>query len=113
MLNVVSRCGKPEFTNADVYAQAGHFQLLYPENRHVREKIRQQLQVLRDTGFLTHTSRGGLAIDMSLHWEPVTAPVVTAYRAIIPSWKLSRSGFQGDDLPGSTNRLRFSPGWHR
>jgi type II restriction enzyme len=27
-------------------------------NRHVRDKIRQQLQVLRDTGFLEHLGSG-------------------------------------------------------
>jgi hypothetical protein len=27
-------------------------------NRHIRDKIRQQLQVLRDTGFLTQPERG-------------------------------------------------------
>jgi hypothetical protein len=26
-------------------------------NRHIRDKIRQQLQVLRDTGFLTHAAQ--------------------------------------------------------
>jgi type II restriction enzyme len=31
---------------------------LHPDNRHVKEKIRQQLQVLRDTGLLLHVERG-------------------------------------------------------
>jgi type II restriction enzyme len=31
---------------------------LHPDNRHVRDKIRQQLQVLRDLGFLLHVERG-------------------------------------------------------
>jgi hypothetical protein len=31
---------------------------LHPDNRHVRDKIRQQLQVLRDTGLLIHLGRG-------------------------------------------------------
>jgi len=30
---------------------------LHPDNRHVRDKIRQQLQVLRDTGLLLHVVR--------------------------------------------------------
>jgi hypothetical protein len=30
---------------------------LHPDNRHVKEKIRQQLQVLRDTGLLLHVVR--------------------------------------------------------
>ena len=31
---------------------------LHPDNRHVRDKIRQQLQVLRDMGLLQHIGRG-------------------------------------------------------
>ncbi|MGO9588076.1 MAG: hypothetical protein ACLP2Y_18010 [Limisphaerales bacterium] len=31
---------------------------LHPDNRHVRDKIRQQLQVLRDTGLLIHVESG-------------------------------------------------------
>jgi len=31
---------------------------LHPDNRHVRDKIRQQLQVLRDAGLLLHVERG-------------------------------------------------------
>jgi type II restriction enzyme len=39
---------KTEFTLQDVYAFAAQLQTLHPDNRHVRDKIRQQLQVLRD-----------------------------------------------------------------
>jgi predicted RNA-binding Zn-ribbon protein involved in translation (DUF1610 family) len=31
---------------------------IYPNNRHVKQKIRQQLQVLRDLGYLDFVSRG-------------------------------------------------------
>ncbi|HEY3762270.1 MAG TPA: hypothetical protein VGN23_11040 [Verrucomicrobiae bacterium] len=31
---------------------------LHPDNRHVRDKIRQQLQVLRDAKLLIHVSPG-------------------------------------------------------
>ena len=46
------------FTNADVYAFERELEKLHPDNRHIRDKIRQQLQVLRDTGFLTQPERG-------------------------------------------------------
>jgi len=43
-------------------ARAPHFtrelEKLHPDNRHVRDKIRQQLQVLCDLGFLQHVERG-------------------------------------------------------
>lgn len=47
-----------EFTNADIYAYERELAALHPDNRHIRDKIRQQLQVLRDTGFLTQPARG-------------------------------------------------------
>jgi len=47
-----------EFKNEDVYGLAGELEKLHPDNRHVRDKIRQQLQVLRDAGLLLHVGRG-------------------------------------------------------
>jgi type II restriction enzyme len=58
VLNIIHRLGKSQFTNEDVYAFAPELEKLHPDNRHIRDKIRQQLQVLRDTGFLTHISHG-------------------------------------------------------
>ena len=48
---------KAKFTNEDVYAFTRELGKLHPGNRHVRDKIRQQLQVLCDAGFLIHVSR--------------------------------------------------------
>ena len=47
-----------EFTNGDIYAHARELEQLHPDNRHVRDKIRQQLQVLRDAGLLIHVGTG-------------------------------------------------------
>jgi len=47
-----------EFTTADAYAFTRELEKLHPDNRHVRDKIRQQLQVLRDLGLLLHIGRG-------------------------------------------------------
>ena len=58
MLNAIRRLGKTDFTTADAYAFTRELEKLHPDNRHVRDKIRQQLQVLRDLGFLLHIERG-------------------------------------------------------
>lgn len=58
VLNAVRRLGKPEFTTADAYSFARELETLHPDNRHVKDKIRQQLQLLRDTGLLIHAERG-------------------------------------------------------
>ena len=46
------------FTTSDAYAFTRELEKLHPDNRHVRDKIRQQLQVLRDASLLHHLGRG-------------------------------------------------------
>jgi type II restriction enzyme len=58
VLNAIRRLGKTEFTTVDAYAFTRELEKLHPDNRHVRDKIRQQLQVLRDLGLLLHIERG-------------------------------------------------------
>ncbi len=58
VLQVVQSLGKTEFTLADVYAHAAALARLHPQNRHVRDKIRQQLQVLRDVRLLDFLAPG-------------------------------------------------------
>jgi len=60
VLNVVRKVGKQEFTLAEVQEHAPELQRLHPENRHVSDKVRQQLQVLRDLGLLTFVDNRGL-----------------------------------------------------
>ncbi len=47
-----------EFSTADAYAFTRELEKLHPDNQHVKDKIRQQLQVLRDAGLLIHIGRG-------------------------------------------------------
>jgi type II restriction enzyme len=58
VMNCVDAIGRREFELDDVYAFEGVLSQLYPGNRHVKQKIRQQLQVLRDRGYLDFVSRG-------------------------------------------------------
>lgn len=58
VMKCVEEIGKPEFTLDDVYAFEKALRLVYPDNNNVRPKIRQQLQVLRDRGYLEFVSRG-------------------------------------------------------
>ncbi len=46
------------FSLNQVYAFADELQLKHPENNHVKDKVRQQLQVLRDKGIIEFVSRG-------------------------------------------------------
>jgi type II restriction enzyme len=58
VMKCVEAIGKSEFQIEDVYAYEDRLGLLYPENRNVKPKIRQQLQFLRDRGYLDFVSRG-------------------------------------------------------
>jgi addiction module HigA family antidote len=54
----VGQIDRPEFTLDDVYKFEREFSERHPKNRHVRDKIRQQLQILRDEGFLDFVEPG-------------------------------------------------------
>ena len=58
VMGAVEAVGRPEFTLAEVYAQEGRLAALYPGNANVRPKIRQQLQVLRNRGWLAFDGGG-------------------------------------------------------
>lgn len=59
VMKAVEAVGTPEFTLEEVYAHEVALAALYPGNNNVRPKIRQQLQVLRDRGWLEFTARRG------------------------------------------------------
>lgn len=58
VLRCVEQLQKDDFCLDEVYAFAPELQRKHPENNFVRDKIRQQLQALRDKGFIRFTSRG-------------------------------------------------------
>ncbi len=57
VMNCVEKIGLHEFDLDDVYAFEQKLSRLYPKNQNVRPKIRQQLQVLRDNGYLEFVGR--------------------------------------------------------
>lgn len=58
VLAAVRKIGKKEFTLTEVYAFEQEMHAAYPQNSHVRDKIRQQMQVLRDLGYVEFAGRG-------------------------------------------------------
>jgi type II restriction enzyme len=58
VMKCVEAIGKRTFDLDEVYAFERKLNALYPNNQHVKQKIRQQLQVLRDNGFLDFVARG-------------------------------------------------------
>jgi len=58
VLNAIHSLKKKEFSLVDAYTLEPELSKLYPANRHVRDKIRQQLQVLRDLHLLEFLGGG-------------------------------------------------------
>jgi len=58
IMRSVEKLGKRDFILEDIYAFENELNKLHPENKHIKDKIRQQLQVLRDKGYLDFVSRG-------------------------------------------------------
>jgi len=54
----IEKLKKPEFTLDDIYIFENELSKLHPENKHIKDKIRQQLQILRDRGYLDFVERG-------------------------------------------------------
>ena len=50
---------KKDFTLNEVYDYADEMKAYYPDNNHVEDKIRQQLQYLRDDGVIKFTNKSG------------------------------------------------------
>lgn len=58
VMRSIEKFGKSEFILDDIYAFENELSKLHPENKHIKDKIRQQLQVLRDKGYLDFVARG-------------------------------------------------------
>lgn len=58
VLKMVRELGKKNFSLEEVYAFESRLQSLHPDNKYVRPKIRQQLQLLRDKGILKFWRKG-------------------------------------------------------
>ena len=57
-LRLIRSLEKNSFNLQDLYALENEFAVVYSENRHIKDKIRQQLQILRDLGVLAFEGRG-------------------------------------------------------
>jgi type II restriction enzyme len=67
LLNVmkcVEKLRENTFSIDQVYTFESDLKRMYPRNRHIREKIRQQLQILRDMGYLEFVGRGVYRVSM-------------------------------------------------
>ena len=79
ILVIVNERFKTTFSIGDVYGFIPEFELLFPRNRHIKEKLRQSLQKLRDDAFLFFDGGGVYRLNMQfqdLQSEAVESPEV-------------------------------------
>jgi|SRR3989344_6193839 len=57
-MRIIEKLGKREFKLDNVYTFEKELNKLHPGNKHIKDKIRQQLQILRDKDYLDFVSRG-------------------------------------------------------
>ena len=62
IMNCVEKLGSKNFSLDEIYAFENILSKKYPENKHIKDKIRQQLQVLRDKNYLQFLGGGKYAI---------------------------------------------------
>jgi type II restriction enzyme len=58
VLNVLRRLGRRSLSLSDLYQFEGRLQALHPDNKNIRPKIRQQMQVLRDLSLVAFEGGG-------------------------------------------------------
>ncbi|MEM3342094.1 MAG: HNH endonuclease [Thermoplasmata archaeon] len=59
IIKIINSIDKVEFNLQDVYSYEKNLSDLFPNNRHIKAKIRQQLQILRDEGVLEFIDNRG------------------------------------------------------
>ncbi len=62
ILNTIHSLNKRRFNLQDVYKHEVELSKLHPKNSHVKAKIRQQLQILRDKGLLKFSGKGNYSL---------------------------------------------------
>jgi type II restriction enzyme len=62
VLTTVRKLEKARFSLQELYQLEPYLQSIHPRNRNVRPKMRQQLQVLRDLGFIEFRGHGNYAV---------------------------------------------------
>jgi hypothetical protein len=58
VFNCLNNFSQQQFTLTDAYSSENYLRKLHPQNNNVRDKIRQQLQVLRDLGLIEFLGYG-------------------------------------------------------
>ena len=99
VLRIVKGLNKKEFTLKEVYDQEDALAKLHPNNAHVRDKIRQQLQVLRDLGLPNSSASASIVFRSAALQGGIFLSLVFTRRLV---WKPSAYELSGAPRVGFT-----------
>ena len=63
VMNCIESLDKEDFELDEIYAFVENLEILHPENKNIKAKIRQQLQFLRDKKYLTFLGNGKYSLN--------------------------------------------------
>ena len=63
IMNCIEKINKMNFTLDDIYSFEKELKNKHPDNKHIKDKIRQQLQILRNRGYLDFTGSGKYKVN--------------------------------------------------
>lgn len=58
IMNCIDALNKKEFSLQDIYSFESDLKIIHPDNKHIKDKIRQQLQFLRNKNYLDFIGQG-------------------------------------------------------
>lgn len=63
IMSCIDNIGSKDFSLKEIYAFESILSKKHPDNRHIKDKIRQQLQILRDKGYLKFVIKGTYRVN--------------------------------------------------
>lgn len=63
VMKCIDKLGVKDFSLDELYIFESKLQIKHPDNHHIKDKIRQQLQILRDKGYLSFISKGNYKLN--------------------------------------------------
>jgi len=74
-MSCIERLKKKRFNLQEVYGFEVELRNFFPNNQHIREKLRQQLQVLRNKGYIRFLGAGEYEVDTLFTDDPLGTSV--------------------------------------
>lgn len=118
VMHCIDSLNSERFSLSDVYKFERELSQKHPENRHVRDKIRQQLQFLRDKGYIRFLGSGEYALSNAEAELPILNHKTLFFSDLIPEGSFEDGCLPVYDLQAVATAFGEQPtpsvkGWKR